>query len=342
MRPVTPLSPLSRRSLAPVQDRSNRRQHTYLDTRVTTKHQQTARRKKSRSADAKDRRETKRHLTGLARQLGERRLADRLQRCHSNVAFLTCGQHTHNYIPNYVCEFRLCPNCGRRQAKKKFNKYHERVLTFAKIRRVTPCHLVLTQERRKGESLQSAVARLIGAFKKFRRRAVMSEYFSGGLWSVEFTWDGEAYHAHLHCLVFRRKFVDVDLLRAEWTSCGGGQNLRLDRIDDLQKGLREVLKYIAKPVDVTTFGAQNLRDVLRMKGKRFFGTFGEFHTFSRKFDPVAYAHILDELEVDGHPDLQEGMPCPDCGETLFEIRQSEDEHIAFLRLLEVPNGARSP
>lgn len=342
MRAVTPLSPLSPGQRTPLPEPPDRRKPPYVHTRVTTKHQSKRRQRKRASQDRADRKETKRHLIRLAREVGDRKLADKLTRCHSRIAFLTCGQHLRNFIPNYTCEFRLCPNCGRRQAKKKLHKYEGKVYAFSKTQRVTPCHLVLTQERREGESLSSAVDRLMTAFNKLRRRSLWLEHFKGGLWSLEFTWDGKAYHVHLHLLVFRSKFIDTDLLRSEWAAVGGGQNLRLDRITDLRKGLREVLKYIAKPVDIATFTAQNLKDVKRMKGKRFFGTFGEFYSFSRDFEPEKYAHILTDLETGDSSELREGDPCPDCGEPMFQLQQNEDELIAFLRRFEGQGQGKHP
>jgi len=243
-------------------------------------------------------------------------------------------------IPNYTCEFRLCPDCARRQANKKFNKYQGRVYAYARTHRVTPMHLVLTQEKRKGESLQGSVDRLMTAYRKLIRRSVWKEYFKGGLWSIEFTFDGTAYHTHLHLMVFRAKFIDVDLLRAEWSAAGGGQNLRLLKIDDVGRGLREVLKYIAKPIDIGNFTATNLKDVLKMKGKRFFGTFGEFRKFSSKFNERDYEEILSELETpEDVSDLREGDLCPDClaegvESPLFQLRHTAEGYIEYLRHME--------
>ncbi len=318
--------------------------HTYLDTRVINSQREKPRKKERgglRSVNQQSRLDTKAHVIRLAKELGNRKLADKLSDCHSKIAWLTCGKHVHKAIPNATCEFRLCPNCARRQANKKFNKYHLSTYAFAKANGYRPMHLVLTQKKVAKESLQDSVTRLMTAYRKLIRRSVFKEYFKGGLWSIEFTFDGNAYHTHLHMLVFRSKFIDVDLLRAEWGAVGGGKNLRLTQITDISKGLREVLKYIAKPIDISSFGSGNLKDVLGMKGKRFFGTFGEFRSFNAKFNEKDYSEILSAVELPlDVSDLEEGHPCPDCGDELFQIQQSERGYIKFLQLLE--SNGRSP
>jgi len=318
--------------------------HTYLDTRVINAQRETRKKEKGglKSVKLQARLDTKKHVIRLARELKEKKLADKVKKCHSKVAWLTCGKHVYKAIPNFTCECRVCPNCARRQANKKFNKYHLSTYAFAKVNGYRPMHLVLTQKKIAKEGLQDSVTRLMTAYRKLIRRSIFKEYFKGGLWSIEFTFDGNAYHTHLHMLVFRSKFIDVDLLRAEWAAVGGGENLRLTQIPDISKGLREVLKYIAKPIDIGNFTSDNLRDILDMGKKHFFGTFGgEFRKFNKGFNEGDYSELFSDLEMPVDvSDLEEGHPCPDCGDELFQIRQSERGYIKFLELLE--SSGRSP
>jgi hypothetical protein len=311
--------------------------HTYVHTRVIN-----SRRKpdKTQADEAQDRAKTKKHLVALADGLNESELAYKLKRCHSAVGFLTCGQHAYKYMPNFTCEFRLCPNCSRRRSKKINNKYISPVLVYSKIHRVAPVHIVLTQAQKKGETLNQSVKRLTAAFRKLirsdRKGSIWNEYFRGGLFAVEtkLTEDG-LYHTHLHILAFRKRFFDIELLRKEWEAVGGGKNLRLDPITDITKGLREVLKYVSKPLDINRFTAQHLRDFLNMKNARFFGTFGDFRKFSSDFEESEYPHILAELKDDpsaiDYAELVEGSLCPDCAQPLFELRMTENEHLRFLQ-----------
>jgi hypothetical protein len=113
--------------------------------------------------------------------------------------------------------------------------------------------------------------------------------------------------------------------------------LRLDRIaGDLHGGLREVLKYAVKPASIADFKPDHLRDFLQMKGQRMFGTFGEFQTFARTYEPQETDNILPLIT-----DLIfEGSPCPSCSEPLFEVRMQGTQLPDFLRQLEASARTR--
>ena len=316
---------------------------TYLDTRVINSQRKGSLRPSER---AQSRLHTKRRLTSLARQIHEPELADKLINCHSRVAVLTCGKHIAKVIPNHTCEFRLCPDCSRRRSKRHFDKYLPKVEAFARAHRVTPVHLVLTQTHR-AETLAESVKRLMAAFRKLVRRGFWIEYFRGGMWSVEVTKGKDGlYHTHLHLLAFRSKFFDITLLRSEWQAVTGDSvNLNLKPILEtaaVAGGLREVLKYISKPLDIERFTADNLRDFLKIKNMRFFGTFGEFRKFCAEFEPAEdEAGDLSEL-VSMTRDLVEGCACPRCESPLFELRMSDDELPDFLQKVEASARSKSP
>lgn len=312
---------------------------TYLDTRVINSQRKGSPRPSER---AQSRLQTKRRLIALAREIHELELADKLINCHSRVAVLTCGEHIAKVIPNHTCEFRLCPDCARRRSRRHFDNYLPKVEAFARAHRVTPVHLVLTQTH-KAETLKQSINRLLKAFRKLVRRSFWIEHFKGGTWSVEVTKGKDGlYHTHLHLLAFRSKFFDIALLRSEWLAVTGDSvNLNLKPILEagwLAGGLREVLKYISKPLDIGRFTAENLRDFLRVKNMRFFGTFGEFRKFCKDFEPAEDdAGDLSELV-----DLVEGCACPRCENPLFEIRMSDDELPDFLQKVEASARSKSP
>lgn len=304
--------------------------HTYLDNRVINS-QQTVR--KSRSETIRARLKTKEYLADLAEEINDSDLAGRLRRCHSSVGFLSCGQHILGIIPNYVCEFRLCPDCARRRSRKMQNKYLPIMTSFVKNHRVTPVHLVLTQKHKK-ETRKQSVERLRKAFLKLIRREFWQEHFKGGSWSVEFTKDQKGlHHTHLHLIAFRTKFFDIELLRSEWLSVTGDSHvLRVDRITGLAEGIKEVFKYVSKPMDIDRFTTDDLRDFLKLRGMCFFGTFGEFRKFCTKFDGSDdEAVTLPNSFASG---LTEGCACPYCDKPLFEQRTSIKGFVKYLRKIE--------
>ncbi len=305
---------------------------TYLDKRVTKTQRES---KRTRSQRARERLRTKEHLERLAVGLGEVELADKLRRCHSRLSVLTCGRHIARIIPNFTCEFRLCPDCGRRRSRKLQSKYLPMMRGFMLHRKVTPVHLVLTQTHRK-ESRKQSAKRINDAFKKLQRRSFWKEFFKGGTWSLEFTKDKNGlHHTHLHIVGFRQKFFDIELLRSEWLAVTGDSHvLNLKPISDIATGLREVVKYVSKPLDIRRFGAEDLREFLKLKNMRMFGTFGEFRDFCKSFVPSDNdGDEVSELESLAR-DLTEGCACPKCAAPLFDLRLSSDELLRFYEGIE--------
>jgi hypothetical protein len=271
----------------------------------------------------------------LAVGLGEVELADKLQRCHSRLSVLTCGRHIARIIPNFTCEFRLCPDCGRRRSRKLQNKYLPAMRGFMLRHKVTPVHLVLTQTHRK-ESRKQSAKRIKDSLTRLQRRGFWKEYFKGGTWSLEFTKDKNGlHHTHLHIIGFRRKFFNIDLLRAEWLAVTGDSHvLNLKPIKDIAAGLREVVKYVSKPLDTRRFGAADLKEFLGLKNMRMFGTFGEFRDFCKDFEPSDNdAAAVGDLESFSR-DLVEGCACPQCDEPLFDLRMSAKELPQFYEQVE--------
>jgi hypothetical protein len=306
--------------------------HTYLDKRVTKS--QTNRRR-TRSQGARERLATKEHLARLAVGLREVELADKLQRCHSRLSVLTCGRHIARIIPNFTCEFRLCPDCSRRRSRRLQSKYLPAMSAFLLHRRVTAVHLVLTQTHQKENRKQSA-KRIKDSFTRLQRRGFWQKHFKGGTWSLEFTKDKNGlHHTHLHIIGFRRKFFDIELLRGEWLAATGDSHvLNLKPIEDIAAGLREVVKYVSKPLDIRRFGAEDLKEFLGLKNMRMFGTFGEFRDFCKDFEPSDNdAAAVGELESFSR-DLVEGCACPQCNQPLFDLRLSGKELPQFYEQVE--------
>jgi hypothetical protein len=306
---------------------------TYLDTGVLNS-QRT--KKKSRSETFKARQKTKRHLADLATKIREPELCEKLLRCHSRVGFLSCGRHIHQVIPNYVCEFKLCPDCARRKSRKRVNKYLPAMTAFVRQNRVTPVHLVLTQTHKK-ETRKQSVKRLKSAFDNLIRRDFWKQHFKGGTWSLEFTKGKDGlHHTHLHIIGFRNRFFDIDLLRAEWFSVTGDSlNLHLKPVTELSKGLLEVFKYVSKPLDTDRFTAEDLRDFLKLRNTRLFGSFGEF----RKFKSAYVAADDDKISLPDYSrygNLVAGCACPsdNCGRPLFEKRRSAVGFVNYVKKIE--------
>ena len=314
-------------------------QHTYLDNRGTSEQNNKQHSTKQRTPGARlvSNYQTKKKLTVALKEVGENELASRVELCGSKFTAVTCGKHIVQRKPHHKCDFRLCPFCAPRRSRKIMANYLPKALAFVRHSSVpvVPVHLTLTLKHYPGETLKQSRKRLLGAFKKLIKRKLWGEYFAGGMYAVETTvskGDG-CWHTHLHTLAFRKRFFDTELLRSEWLAVTGDSNvLHLDRVTDLQSGMREVVKYISKPLDINAFSTKHIKQFLEIKGQRMFSAFGEFAEFCKTFEPSD-----NEAGSGGGEerlDYFEGDCCPVCSDPLFEIPMSVEDLIGFARRLE--------
>jgi hypothetical protein len=138
-------------------------------------------------------------------------------------------------------------------------------------------------------------------------------------------------HSHLHIVVFRKKFIEHTLLKEHWAMVSAGaENLNIKRIDSLESGLKECIKYISKPIPADALKPQHVKEILELKGQRMIDRFGEFRKFCR-------THELPEVEIQERPKLEEGLCCPNCDDsnnTLFQLTMTMPDLIAFHRRIE--------
>jgi plasmid rolling circle replication initiator protein Rep len=307
--------------------------HAYLDNRGTTAQKLNKRQQTSASERLEKKQKTKEKLILLLEKIAEKDLAERLRVCSSKWTTITCGSHVISRRPNHRCEFRLCSFCAARRSRKIQTKYLPLLNEFLRTgKRSTPVHLVLTQKHRRGETLNESKKRLMSSFKKLQRREFWQNHFYGGIYAFEATISDGLYHSHLHILAFRRRFFDVSILRREWQKTTGDSHvLRLDRISDIESGLREVVKYISKPLDIEKFSLKHLREMLELKGQRMFGAFGLFAKFCRTFDASDIEKKGDDENYSGYC---EGDACPLCQKPLFEMVLPIEILIGFMRKIE--------
>ncbi len=80
--------------------------------------------------------------------------------------------------------------------------------------------------------------------------------------------------------------------------------------------------------------ADDLKEFLRLKNMRMFGTFGEFRGFCKDFEPSDNEGAMVS-ELDGlSRNLTEGCACPQCNEPLFDLRMSKNELPQFYGQIE--------
>jgi hypothetical protein len=277
--------------------------------------------------------QTKQKLVGILTGLGETKTAESMALCGQRFDVLTCGEHIVAKMPYHRCNVRYCVMCASRRASKYQRKYLPYAVEFVKLSpvKLTPCLLTLTQTKIKGERLRDSVSRLMISFRKFIRHSFFGEYFSGGIYAIENTVSDDGNHSHLHIVVFRKRFIEHTLLKERWAMVSAGaENLNIKRIDSLESGLTECIKYISKPIPADKLERHHVREILGLKGKPMLGTFGEFRKFCQ-------THELPEVEKQTRATLEEGLCCPNCNDAnnkLFQLTMTMPDLIAFHRRIE--------
>jgi plasmid rolling circle replication initiator protein Rep len=329
-------------------------QLAYLDSGTTSKHFLKRKKRKKISETLAIKRKSRLELVKYLYQLGETNYADSMEKCGSKWSVMSCGEHIASKIPFHRCNIRFCPSCSNRRPAKFVKKYVPYVSAFLKQNPTyAPCLLTLTQKKIKGESKREARARILESFKKVIRRKFFLESFAGGIWACEVTESDSGNHCHLHIFIFRKaawggnmaqREASLKMLKSEWSKVSpGAKNLNLKLIDSkdgIESALREVIKYISKPIPADDLTLDSVKQVLELKGLRMLDKFGEFRAFCRDY----------EVPEDENADIEAGRqefvageccPCDGCDKPLFERILTDVEMIAHHRrrelVLSAPN-----
>ncbi len=318
-------------------------QLAYVHSGTTSKHFLKRKKRKKISETLAIKRKSRLEIVKYLNQLGEVNYADSMEKCGSKWSVMSCGEHIASKIPFHRCNIRFCPSCSNRRSAKFVKKYIPYVSAFLKQNaRFKPCLLTLTQKKQSGESKRDARMRILKSFKKFIRRKFFSEYFAGGIWACEVTESDSGNHCHLHIFIFRRKFIDEKLLKSEWSKVSpGAKNLNIKLIegfDGIESGLREVIKYISKPIPADDLTLDSVKQVLQLKGLRMLDTFGEFRAFCRDYEIPETENV--GIEAGKHEFVTgECCPCEGCDKPLFERILTDVEMIAHHRRRELVASA---
>lgn len=194
------------------------------------------------------------------------------------------------------CNFKFCPMCQWRKARKVCNE------VLAKVQRVSDDHrgvaflfLTLTVKNPAMSDLRETVAHLSQSFKRFQQSKAFQRAVLGFVRAVEYVGDctkeGEA-HPHFHCLLVVRKsyFKNADYLSKDQWSQMWQNALRVDytplvniqrikakgALSDLQAACLEVVKYSVSFSDMSRMTDEDLAEMIKQtKGLRQYALGGE-------------------------------------------------------------------
>lgn len=277
---------------------------------------------------------SKRKLVQRARGI-DKGIADKLAKCCSSFVAVTCGVHTVKAYPTYRCKKLFCPDCASERATRLGVQTEAKIAEVMKeTRSGRLCLLTLTTKNTPTE--EEGLRSLKKSFTKFKRKKVWREHIKGYFGEFEFTFNSKTndFHVHLHLIVLRGKFWNQSDISDAWREVTGDSFIvDIREVKDAHKGVKELCKYVVKPLDLSAMPDEKLREVLMMKkGTRMFVSGGCFYGVKLDAtDEAADAGVLEQFA-----DLKQGDACPICQEELFDVIVSRDSAIRLYQLNAMP------
>lgn len=226
-----------------------------------------------------------RYLQQHALSQSELKLSEKILECFNYLKFhdyYTIGEI--KLMRTVSCKKQiLCPLCAKNRAARMMSKYQERFDHLFKLNpNLVPVFLTLTVKN--GDDLNERFNHLKNSFKTLldrRRKGQNTELTktTAGVYSFEFTNNGNGWHPHIHAILLREKYINVKNLTAEWKKItGDSQNTDLRQIKPDANGsiidsLLEVFKYSLKYQDLDL--EKNFYAYKILKGKRLQSAFGD-------------------------------------------------------------------
>jgi hypothetical protein len=225
-------------------------------------------------------------------------LAAKLETCGQETSLTCTGCGSHHPIETR-CKRRWCPTCARKISFDRVAKYQRRLQHIQ-----WPLWLTLTVKNSDDETI---VDELKAGWKKFRRKKIMLEHCTGGLWALEVTERGNGWHPHIHAMldcewlahhtpapvscdtkaIISEKITYAKAeLAEEWGACVGQDwAMALAVRKSGAEAARELLKYAVKGTDLLD-SILPIAPMLRMiDAGRTISTFGSLR--NNKLPPEA-------------------------------------------------------
>ena len=272
------------------------------------------------------------------------------------------------------CDQRLgCPDCARRVARRDVR---ELAPVVEEVQRADGWHvapgagatvllLTLTHRPAPTRYLATSLDAHMGAVRRWQRSRTVRRLLAGGRWSLEVTRrddDARPWHAHTHHLVAVTGKVSrsrlASLRRAlrqawqvahaaewrarGWTVASDDGLIDLDRPRRGARGaVREVAKYITKPIELARLPEVELAEVLRaFAHRRRRGDWGVWSVCRRR---------VERLSAEKRHEREERLcgPSPDAGEDAGQATYHQPGRLlvgrtsrGFVVVAPAPSGAR--
>lgn len=218
------------------------------------------------------------------------RLARRLAKCCSEPVICVAGENDEIRIREKRCKSRICPLCRKERARACFCR------TLDIVKRMNSPRFITLTIKHSHEPLRVQLMRLRGCFAKLRRRDSWKDHVSGGIYTIEITWNStdESWHPHIHIIADGSFYSQAELSNEWHRVTGDSYRVDIRRCNSQTQLASYITSYVSKCDDVRRFPAAQLADwALSVESIRLIQTFGSYHAIK-----------IDEDETLATPELR--------------------------------------
>lgn len=227
---------------------------------------------------------------------------EKRENCNSKIVTLECKTCGFEWTTLLNCGLRTCPDCSRNRANRMFTEIYNiaKRVTLKKYKSFKM--ITFSYGFEKYTSYSAVISKVKQAFRKIYYDILQQEG-AGAVVSIEL---GEKnLSVHIHCLYYGG-FIPRETLIKEWKKHTGKWYVDIRKIRGL-KGIREVIKYIAKGLfDMSYERAFEIEKAL--EGQRRFITYGLFYNtrFEKKKRECPRCHSRCWKFMDANKDADVG------------------------------------
>lgn len=206
----------------------------------------------------------------VASSVSDRRLAN-FRECGSAMLVLQNRENGELKLTGSYCHDRMCQACQQARAQVIQQALHRRVPQHKTL------HVVLTL-RSTDEPLATQLTRILRCAARLRQSKFWKSRVKGGFQTLEITRNEKTgqWHPHLHALV-HCEWLPQSQLCDEWQKVTGDSRItHVSLVENNAAAIREVTKYLAKPIHRSIdFDQDGLIELITaLKGRHLLMTFG--------------------------------------------------------------------
>ena len=243
-------------------------------------------------------------------------LSDKISKCSTKFSIMECadcGRHYAGAVAFY-CNSRFCPICARRRSAELSETIFLQVDEALRENSGVGVRLLtLTVENPPLGELAQTIAMMQAGLQKLRRTKYFKERVIGGFKALEITFNEKSrtWHPHFHILLIGW-FIEQSWLSETWEKYTGGKIVDIRKVRDLQRGIKEVTKYVTKLANKngglsSIFSEAGVFYELYkfLQGRRLVDKFGVLRSKSEV--------VKSELELVKQQVAEKNSKCPFCG-----------------------------